>query len=107
MATELNERGLAPDLSHEFCSSIIVRCVEFLQEQNDLEYRAGELATEIWEEIQNEEEFDNFFNISKIASETARRLMAVFGERLETAGELLVYQAFVEFVNEAFTLDAT
>ena len=98
----LIEYGVEHEIAKKFHFQVLAHCISYLNHSQDTKYRTGEEAEKIWEDIQAESEENDdteiYFNRSAIASATAKQLMGIFQELLNSKGGILTYQVLVNYV---------
>ena len=96
----LIEYEVEPEIAKEFYFCVLTRCISYLSHSQNIEYHPGEEAEKIWKDIQADSEENEegiFFDISAIASATAKELMGIFQDVLNSKGGILTYQALVDY----------
>ena len=100
----LTERGADEEITGSFYYQLVVHCGLFLSEHQNELYNTGAIAEEIWEEIQKEAEENGerevFFDSNTIATETAGKLMDIFGNLLREKGGVLAYQTLAKRLSD-------
>ena len=97
----LIEYGIEPETAKEFHFQVLARCISYLNHSQNIKYHPGEVAERIWGDIQADSEENEegiFFDKSAIASATAKELMSIFQDMLNSKGGILTHQALVNYV---------